>query len=115
MTDTKVTRDGRVVETRRSSSPAWLLGIVVIALIIVAAFAFGLINVDQTRTGELPTVNVETSGGQAPAFDVDTAEVNVGSKSETIQTPTVDVGTKSSTVEVPTISVDPAGDPNAKD
>jgi hypothetical protein len=100
MNDNKITRDGRVVETRSSSTPAWLLGLIVIALLVVAAFAFGLINIDQTREAVAPTVKLETSGGQAPVFDVQTADV--------------DVGTKTETVEVPTINVQPAGDPNAK-
>ena len=39
-------------------------------------------------------MTVETTGGQAPVFDVDTA--------------TVDVGTKEATIEVPTISVEKA-------
>jgi hypothetical protein len=100
MNDNKITRDGRVVEPRSSSTPAWLLGLVVIALLVVAAFAFGLVNIDQVQNAELPTVNVEASGGQAPAFDVETAKVDVGSKTETI--------------EVPTVEVTPAGDPNAR-
>jgi hypothetical protein len=114
MTDTKVTQDGRVVETRASRTPAWLIGILFIVLIVVAAFAFGLIDIDQTRQAVAPTVTLESSGGQTPAFDVDTAKVDVGTKTETIQTPTVDVGSKTSTVEVPTVSVEPAGDPNKK-
>jgi hypothetical protein len=115
MTDTKVTQDGHVVETRSSNTPGWLLGIIVIVLLVIAAFAFGLINIDQTREAVAPTVKLESSGGQAPAFDVDTAKVDVGTTTETIRTPTVDVGTKDSTVEVPTVSVEPAGDPNKKD
>jgi hypothetical protein len=87
-------RDGQIVETRRSSSTGWLLAIVVIIGLVVAAFALGLVNIDQTQTAKLPDVKVETSGGQAPAFDVDTA--------------TVDVGTKETTVEVPTVDVEPA-------
>lgn len=100
MDDNKVTRDGRVVETRSSTTPAWLLGLVVVALIVVAAFAFGLVNIDQTQDAVVPTVKLETSGGQAPVFEVQTADVEVGTKTET--------------VEVPTVSVAPAGDPNAK-
>jgi len=114
MTDTKITRDGHVVESRPSNTPAWLLGILVIVLLVVAAFAFGLVNIDQTRQAIAPTVKLETTGGQAPAFDVNTAKVDVGSKTETIKTPTIDVGSKTSTVEVPTVSVQPAGNPNTK-
>jgi hypothetical protein len=88
MEDNRVTRDGRIVDNRRSGS-GWLIGLLVIVLLVVAAFAFGLIDVDQTQKAVAPTVSVE--GGQAPAFDVDTADVDVGSKTETVEVPTVEV------------------------
>ena len=87
-------RDDRVVVTEKSSTMGWIIALVVIAALVAAAFAFGLINIDQTKTAALPDIKVETSGGQAPAFDIDTAKV--------------DVGTKKTTVEVPTLSVDKA-------
>ena len=40
------TRDGHIVETRKSSTPMWLLVIVVVIAGVVAAFALGLINID---------------------------------------------------------------------
>lgn len=85
------TRDGRIVETRKSSTPMWLLAIVVIIGVVIAAFALGLVNIDQTKTAQLPDVKVETTGGQAPAFDVDTAKVDVGTKETTIEVPTISV------------------------
>lgn len=84
------TRDGRVVETK-SSTPVWLFVILAIVALVVAAFAFGLIDIDQTKTAKLPDVKVETSGGQAPAFDVDTAKVDVGTEKKTIEVPTLSV------------------------
>jgi hypothetical protein len=51
---------------------------VVVVLAVIAAFAFGLINISQTREAKLPEVAV--SGGQAPAFHVDTAKVAAGPK-----------------------------------
>lgn len=88
MSDPHVTRDGRVVETRRSGS-GWLIALLIVVALVVAAFAFGLIDVDQTQDGVAPTVSVE--GGQAPEFDVNTADVDVGTKTETVEVPTVDV------------------------
>lgn len=85
------TRDGRVVETKKSSAPGWLLAIIIIVALVIAAFAFGLINIDQTKTAALPDVKVETTGGQAPAFDVNTADVNVGTKETTVEVPTISV------------------------
>lgn len=100
MADYRTTSDGRTVETRRSGA-GWLIALLVIAALVVAAFAFGLIDIDQTKQAKLPDVEVNTEGGQAPSFDVDTADV--------------DVGTKKETIEVPTVDVDRADNPNAKD
>ena len=109
------TPDGRVVEVRRSGSGGWIIALLVVVALVVAAFAFGFINIDQVREAKVPTVSLQASGGQAPAFDVKTAKIAVGAKDETVKLPTVDVGTKDSTVKVPTISVQRADDPNAKD
>ena len=57
----------------------------------MAAATFGLAacDVDQTEEAELPEVDVE--GGNMPEFDVETADVEVGSKEVTVDVPTVDV------------------------
>jgi hypothetical protein len=47
--------------------------------------------VDQTKEGKLPDVEVNTSGGQMPEFDVDTPTVNVGTEKKTIEVPTLEV------------------------
>ena len=63
-----------------------------IALFAAAgAMAFGLsaCDVDQTEEGELPEVDVE--GGNMPEFDVETADVDVGTEEVTVDVPTVDV------------------------
>jgi hypothetical protein len=63
----------------------------IIATTLIAPFALGLAacDVDQTQEGEMPEVNVE--GGQMPEFDVETADVDVGTEEKTIEVPTVDV------------------------
>ncbi len=86
-----------------------MVGIIVAALIVlavVAAFAFGLVGVKQTREAEAPKVSVE--GGQAPAFDVDTAKVDVGTKATTVDVPKVKVDTSRETVKVPTVDIQKA-------
>lgn len=108
-------RDVRVVETSKSSVPGWLLAIIVIVALVVAAFAFGLINIDQVREAKAPAVKLETSGGQAPVFDIETAKIDIGKTESTVKVPTVDVGSKDATVTMPTVSVERADDPNAKD
>lgn len=91
-------RDGRGARTG-SGTPGWLIALLVVVALVVAAFAFGLIDIDQTKSLKAPEVSV--TGGQAPAFDVDTA--------------TVDVGTKKEIIEVPTIDVNPAGNADKND
>ena len=54
-------------------------------------FALAACDVDQTKEGELPDVDVNASGGQLPEFDVDAPQVNVGTENKTIEVPTVDV------------------------
>lgn len=54
-----------------------------------SAIALGGCRVDQTQEGELPDVTVE--GGQLPRYEVETADVEVGTREETITVPDVDV------------------------
>lgn len=91
---------------RSNGARAGIIIAIVAVLAIIAAFAFGLIDIDQTKDTKLPEVSVQ--GGQAPAFDVDTAKVDVGTKTENIKVPTVDVGTKDQGIQVPTVDVDKA-------
>ena len=91
---------------RSSGARAGLIIAIVAVLAIIAAFAFGLIDIDQTKETKLPKVAVE--GGQAPAFDVDTAKVDVGSKATDITVPKVDVGTTKEEIKVPTVDVQKA-------
>lgn len=78
---------------------------VVAVLVVIAVFAFGLVDIDQTRETALP--EVKTEGGQMPAFDVDTADVDVGTTTETVDLPKVDVDTTKEEVKVPTVDVKP--------
>ncbi len=64
---------------------------VVRAFGIAAILATAACDVDQTKEGKLPDVEVNTSGGQMPEFDVDGPTVNVGTETKTIEVPTVDV------------------------
>ena len=79
-----------------------IIAVVAIAAII-AAFAFGLIDINQTKETKLPEVSVQ--GGQTPAFDVDTAKVDVGTTNTSVDLPTVKVGTTKENVELPTVDV----------
>lgn len=58
---------------------------------LIACFAVTACDVDQTKEGELPDVDVNASGGQLPEYDVDAPEVKVGTENKTVTVPTVDV------------------------
>ena len=67
------------------------MDVVVRALGIVAILSASACDVDQTKEGKLPEVEVNASGGQLPEFDVDAPTVKVGTEKKTIEVPTVDV------------------------
>jgi len=62
-----------------------------ITAVLVAPFALGLAacDVDQTKEAKMPEVEVKS--GQMPAYDVEAADVDVGTKETTVTVPTVDV------------------------
>lgn len=61
------------------------------AVVLAACLGAAACDVDQTKEGELPEVEVNASGGQVPEFDVDGPTVNVGTENKTVEVPTVDV------------------------
>lgn len=66
----------------------------------LSAFAFGC-EVEQTREGEMPEVEVRE--GQLPAYDVDTAEIETGTRTDTVEVP--EIRTREEQVEVPTVDI----------
>ena len=64
-----------------------------ILIILAGASGLGLAacDVDQTKNAQLPDVDVNVTGGQAPEFNVTPPEVNVGTENVTVQVPDVDV------------------------
>ena len=64
-----------------------------ISILIAAAsgLALSACDVDQTKNGAMPDVDVNVSGGQLPEYNVTTPEVNVGMENRTVQVPDVDV------------------------
>ena len=66
------------------------------AILFTAATAMVLAlagcKVEKTQEGELPDVEVKAEGGQLPKYDVETPEVEVGSKTVEVEVPTATVG-----------------------
>jgi len=70
--------------------------LIVIILAIIAALATGFLDINQIRGARAPQLSttsngVTAKGGQAPAFDVQTGSVKVGSKESTVKMPTLQV------------------------
>ncbi|WP_299670267.1 hypothetical protein [uncultured Polaribacter sp.] len=65
-------------------------------------------DIDQTKKTKLPgiDIDVDASAGQLPSFDVDWAEVNVGTTTKTVKVPKVVIVMEEVEVEVPYIDVD---------
>ena len=73
---------------------ALLLILILAVVALLVAFASGFLNVNQTREAKAPQVSatrngVTARGGQAPAFDVETGSVKVGTKQTTVRVPAV--------------------------
>lgn len=66
-----------------------LILILLLVVIVGALFAFRIIDVQQTREAELP--EVKTEGGQLPTFDVDTPDIDVGTRNETVKVPDISI------------------------
>ncbi|HEX8621712.1 MAG TPA: hypothetical protein VF718_07040 [Allosphingosinicella sp.] len=64
-----------------------------ILIILAGASGLGLAacDVDQTKNAQLPDVDVNVTGGQAPEFNVTPPEVSVGTENRTVEVPDVDV------------------------
>ena len=69
---------------------------IVAILIVIAAIATGFLNISQTRPAQAPQLSttqngVVAKGGQAPAFDVETGSVKVGTQQTTVKVPGLEV------------------------
>ncbi|ASJ89978.1 hypothetical protein [Porphyrobacter sp. CACIAM 03H1] len=63
--------------------------IIITSLIAPLAIGLAACDVDQTQEGEMP--EVEVTGGQMPEYDVETADVDVGTEEKTVEVPDVDI------------------------
>lgn len=84
--------------------------LVVVAVLAVLAYALGLFNVDASGELEAPNVDVAVEGGEMPDVQVETADIDVGTKTESVELPDVDVSTTTEEIKLPTVDIDPAND-----
>ena len=62
-------------------------------------------DIQKTQEGELPEVDVDVSGGQLPEYDVDVADVDIGTREAEISVPDVDVDMEKKRITVPDVDV----------
>ncbi len=75
---------------------AIILILILVILAIIAAVATGFLDINQVRGGKAPHISatqngITAKGGQAPAFDVETGSVKVGTTQSTVKVPSVEV------------------------
>lgn len=79
-------------------------------LLFIAALVTGIgltgCDVEQTEEGEMPEVDVEAEAGNLPEYDVDWADVEVGTRTEMIEVPKVVVVMEKEEVEVPYLNLE---------
>ncbi len=73
---------------------AVLFILIIAVLVVIAGIATGFLDINQIRGGRAPQISatsngVVAKGGQAPAFDVETGSVKVGTAQTTVRVPTV--------------------------
>jgi hypothetical protein len=75
-----------------------ILVLILAVVALIVAIQTGFLDIRQTRSAEVPDITANeggltATGGQAPAFDVQTGKVAVGSRDEnvTVQMPTVEI------------------------
>jgi hypothetical protein len=91
-----------------------VLTVLILAIVaVIAAVASGFVDINQIRGGQAPEVaatnnGVTAKGGRAPAFDVETGSVKVGTGEANVTMPKVTLGKEDKQVRVPTLEIRPA-------
>ena len=75
---------------------AVLLILILAVVLLSAGIATGFLDLNQIRGAKAPDIDasrngVTATGGQAPAFDIETGSVAVGTKKATVPVPTLEV------------------------
>ena len=71
---------------------AILFVLIIAVLVVIAGIVTGFLNINQIRDAKAPQIStsgngVTAKGGQAPAFDVETGSVKVGTKQRNVNVP----------------------------
>ena len=74
-----------------------------------AAFGSAGCTAEQTEPGEAPDINVDVDPGQWPEYKVNWADVDVGTREQTVTTPVIRIEEETRQVTVPYIDINPPG------
>ena len=74
-----------------------------------AAFGSAACTTQQTEPGQAPDVDVDVDPGQWPEYKVNWADVDVGTREQTVTVPVVRIEEKTQQVSVPYIDINPPG------
>jgi flagellar basal body-associated protein FliL len=92
-----------------------ILLILILAIVaLIAAIATGFLDISQTREAKTPQISATTkgitaSGGQSPAFQVETGSVQVQTGATNVTTPTVKIEGRQTQVQTPKLTVNRPG------
>ena len=75
---------------------AVILVLIIAVVAIIAALATGFLDINQVRGAKAPDIaatgnGITATGGQAPAFDVETGSVRVGTQDANVKVPRLEV------------------------
>jgi len=91
---------------------AILLILIVVVVALIAAVSTGYLDISQTREARVPSIaaaecKIQASGGQSPAFEVQTGSVQLGTREANVSLPKVEVKRDAKGVAVPVVEVRP--------
>lgn len=89
---------------------AIFLILIVAVVALIAAVMTGMINLRQTQPAVAPGITTENGKivarhGQAPAFDIETGSIGVGSSSRNVAVPRIEIQPGNARVAVPNVEV----------
>jgi hypothetical protein len=89
---------------------AVILILIIAILAIIAAVATGFVDINQIRGAKAPEVaatgnGVTAKGGQAPAFDVETGSLKVGTGEANVTVPKITLEKENKPMRVPKVEI----------
>jgi hypothetical protein len=89
---------------------AIFLILIIAVLALILAVMTGMINLRQTQPAVAPGIEtadgkITTRSGQAPAFDVETGSIGVGSGNASVALPKVEIKRRDTRIPVPTVEI----------